>query len=270
MAEGGARAEDKEVGQQYKRRFIDGDGSAKRHQVFRMTEIDESEEGIFEGIVCRFNAFNQHNERFLPGCFTRAISERFTGQSPPKIKATYRHCGAFGLPILMEERDEGLWVRTQITDHRDTNKRWYIAVRDGVVDGLSIEFIPLKSLYRWLWPGEYEPEDLGNPDDWWWQPREFERCHMTGYGFVMFPSDDEARVEAFRSIGEHLRKVHSTGWRPEGDGQVLTRQAPAIETIPESSLDAELRSLADRIEARDNEQQRQYDALSALADRLES
>lgn len=183
---------------------------------FRMEpdSMDE-EKGTIVHPLAEFRKFNQHNDLNLNGCFERAIEKRHTGRESSRIKPNWDHDRSqpVGKTLHLEETKDHLMGETQILGHKSTERgRWYwLMLKERAMDGVSIEFYWLTSEYRWMRADEYELSDLGTPDDWWFEPREFRHVDMHGYGFVLHPSADDVRTEEIRSISASIqRHMYST------------------------------------------------------------
>ena len=112
--------------------------------------------------------------------------------------------------LSIGEDSTGLWTVSRIVGHDKPGSlgeyRWTL-IKEGVVDGLSIEFSMFGADARWMDEDEYEVERLGTPDDFWFPPREFETVPLLGYSFVDHPSDDDARIDAVRHAREIARDL---------------------------------------------------------------
>lgn len=208
-------------------------------------EISVDEEGRIEAYAAHLERFNQHNDWYLPGCFEKSIKERFEEPEPSKIKVLWRHYQALGMPLEMKEDGTGLWTVSQIIDHKDTGKRYWTLIREGVVDGLSIGFNWSRSICRWLDPAEWEElGELGNADTFWYPPCEYSRVDVREYSFTPFPSDDIARVEAARDVFSSFDRLQVRGWRPE---------PPAPPTPTKPSIESDLRALLGELKQRETD-----------------
>lgn len=213
--------------------------------------------------------FNSHNERFRPGSFAQAIREGFEEPERSRIKVTWDHREPLALPLVMREDSTGLWTETEIPNEGGINDAKLLMMREGIVDGVSIEFRWLQSSFRYLEPGEYNEADLGNPVTIFTEPVEFDRVGLYGYGFVMHPSADDARLRAMQDIIKHVRGERpQVGWRasldipkeakPMSETQTPTPTAADLEAFRKEreALQAEREAIkAEREEARKEREQ---------------
>ncbi len=185
-------------------------------------DLNIGSDGLIEAHAAQFKKFNKHNDFNIPGCFQRAIDQRHTpfhtGGRASRLKVTWRHTDPFALPIEVREDQFGLFTVSQIVDPKGGGAYRFQLIKDGVVDGLSIEFDPWSTEERWMRADEYDVAELGTPDDFWFPPREMKHIALRGWGFVEHPSADDARVEVVRhaqQIRRDLDRLLIPGWRPE-------------------------------------------------------
>lgn len=169
----------------------------------RMEEVEADSKGVVRGVAAVYREFNSHNDFNLPGCFDAALERRGVAGIKPNFYHDWRQGAGH---LLSAGTEDNLLLETQIVGHndRDVYYREWVMIREGVLNGLSIEFNPISSRTRWMRGDEYELEDLGTPDDFWLPPREMVELDWMGYGFVLHPSADQARVQEARSITRFL------------------------------------------------------------------
>jgi HK97 family phage prohead protease len=83
-------------------------------------------------------------ERFVRGAFTRTIAER----GPSRVKLTRQHDDTHSFPIgvatLLVERASELYGEFRLAKTAPGDEALEL-VRDGILDGLSVGFVPIKS-----------------------------------------------------------------------------------------------------------------------------
>lgn len=94
----------------------------------------------FSGYASKFGNVDLHNDIIEKGAFTKTISER-----KPKnmIKVLWQHIDPIGMPDVIEETDEGLYVEGKISKTQKGDEAIEL-MRDGVVDGMSIGYDVIK------------------------------------------------------------------------------------------------------------------------------
>lgn len=94
----------------------------------------------FEGYASKFNNVDLHNDVIVKGAFQKTISERF-----PKgmIKVLWQHMDPIGMPKVLKEDDNGLYVEGQISKTTKGDEAIEL-MQDGVVDGMSIGYNVVK------------------------------------------------------------------------------------------------------------------------------
>lgn len=84
----------------------------------------------------------EYEERFLPGAFARSISQRGS-----KVRLLVNHLARERLPIgkatLLREDAAGLYAEFQVSKTRDGDEALTL-IQDGVVDGFSVGFLPIR------------------------------------------------------------------------------------------------------------------------------
>lgn len=98
---------------------------------------------VFEGFASKFGNLDLHNDIIEKGAFTKTIQERF----PKKmIKVLWQHMEPIGMPEVLEETDDGLYVKGKISKTRLGDEAIEL-MKDGVVDGMSIGYDVVKDKF---------------------------------------------------------------------------------------------------------------------------
>lgn len=156
---------------------------------------DSAKAGSFNGYGAMFGNVDSYGDVIEPGAFKASLREWKKRGSMPKM--LLQHGGMFGpaedgIPIgvwtRMEEDEKGLVVEGELFA-LDTQKGRYIheGLKSGALGGLSIGYIPREVAYG------KKPED---------PPRTIKKLDLFEVSVVTFPANDEARVDAVKSIEE--------------------------------------------------------------------
>ena len=102
-------------------------------------KADESKRR-FTGYASKFGNLDLHHDVILKGAFAKTIQERH-----PKnmIKVLWQHMEPIGVPDVIKEDDEGLYVEGKISKTRLGDEAIEL-MKDGVVDGMSIGYDVIK------------------------------------------------------------------------------------------------------------------------------
>jgi HK97 family phage prohead protease len=100
-----------------------------------------SEDGCFEGYASVFNIVDHQKELVLPGAFHKSLDK---GQH---LKMLWQHDmqTPIGVWESVFEDNYGLYVKGRLLMDLPKGKEAYTLLKGGVIDGLSIGFIPVKS-----------------------------------------------------------------------------------------------------------------------------
>lgn len=176
-----------------------------------LTEIKLStgNTGAFSGYASVFNNVDSYGDAIAEGAFKATLSEwAKLGKLPPML---LQHGGMslFGggspdalVPIGkwtdMAENSRGLKVEGQlIAMDTDLGKRVHAALKEGVLDGISIGFRTRKSVVSTN-PKQGEPR------------RTLTEIELVEASLVTFPANSKARVTSVKSLTEHeLREIEA-------------------------------------------------------------
>lgn len=111
--------------------------------LFKSLEMEikaDIEKRSFTGYASKFGNIDLHNDIIEQGAFKKTIQERM-----PKnmIKVFWQHMEPIGMPKVLEEDSEGLYVEGNISKVQKGNEAIEL-MRDGVVDGMSIGYDVVK------------------------------------------------------------------------------------------------------------------------------
>jgi len=131
--------------------------------------------------------------RILPGAFTKTLQENAS-----RIKVLWQHDEAWpiGLPLMLEERVDGLYVEAEISADVPEGQRCLALMRPlpgagrPVIDELSIGFDPIK----------WEMVDLGQDNI----ERHIKELRLWEFSPVTFAANRDAKVTAVHSLRQAL------------------------------------------------------------------
>jgi hypothetical protein len=108
------------------------------------TEIKaEGEERKVAGWGAAAGNVDSGMDRILPGAFRKTISERMPRRL---IKLFYQHVEGIGMPEVLEDRDQGLWLEGKI-DEGDYFDPFWQRAKSGQLAHLSIGYAPTRSSF---------------------------------------------------------------------------------------------------------------------------
>lgn len=140
----------------------------KTFQVDGDYQVKSAEEGSdalfsFTGDASVFNVLDKHNDIIPPGQFTKTIKQKFTDRvengKAPLIKTLWLHSMPLGIPTEINQNARTLSVSADVMDTalgRDAKA----LMKGGVVDGISIGFIPKR--VEFVKGGDVQAEDVFN------------------------------------------------------------------------------------------------------------
>ncbi len=201
-------------------------------------------EGIFEGYAIVWDTLDAHGTRFRKGCCTKTLNER---ASMIKILDNHNMDAAIGKPLLMEERDIGLFVRGQLTAGVQRADEMRLKIDAEVIDTLSIGF---KTIMDKPVAGSTSMRDVTEIKLYEFSPVTFpsnEAAKITDFRSEDFVSPDnepfdingpgEAAAELRKLIQDHLAADHTTGSEDtDGTDPLETRDTDFDDTLTAEEL----------------------------------
>ena len=151
-----------------------------------------SEDGEFEGYGSVFNEPDMAQDVVLPGAFRNTLQDK----GAAGIKMLYQHDPSqpIGKWSEIKEDDHGLYVKGKLLTKLQKGAEVLELIREGVVDGLSIGFRTVKS----IWENDSEFRKLAEVDLW-------------EISVVTFPANTRARVDAVKSVRDAERILREGG-----------------------------------------------------------
>lgn len=161
-------------------------------------------EGEFEGYGAVFNNVDLTGDKILPGAFANTLKEKNVGE----IKMLYQHDPS--LPVgrwtEMSEDKHGLFVKGQILTTIARGAEMLELLKAGVVDGLSIGFRTVKS----MWEDGTDFRQLVDLDLW-------------EISIVTFPANTKARVDAVKMTLREAEHVLREGGMPSDFAKLVAK-----------------------------------------------
>lgn len=151
-----------------------------------------TEDGEFEGYGAVFNNVDVANDIILPGAFTGSIRDKGVNS----IKMLFQHDPAMpiGKWIEIKEDTHGLFVKGKILQSISRGAETLAMLKEGIVDGLSIGFRTIKSVWE-------EGSDF----------RQLLEVDLWEVSVVTFPANPKARVDTVKTIRDAERILRDGG-----------------------------------------------------------
>jgi HK97 family phage prohead protease len=163
------------------------------------------EERTFEGFASTFEKPRNHDAYgtiFAPGAFSDTIKARGP-EGSNQIRVFWRHQEPLGMPLSLEEKKRGLWVKGYVSK-TSLGDDALTFMQDGVVQALSIGFRTLKA--EWL-------ED--QLTKWKTPVRRILKAELFEFSPVLFPANPKALLKRGRdALAEEYRSLLSTRQPP--------------------------------------------------------
>lgn len=106
------------------------------------------EKGSFEGYASVFSLTDSQKERVNQGAFTQSLAEWRQKKQWPKMLWQHNMAQPIGRWTHMAEDNYGLFVKGQILMDLSKGREAYTLLKEGIIDSLSIGFIPVRSHYN--------------------------------------------------------------------------------------------------------------------------
>lgn len=139
-----------------------------------------SDDGCFEGYASVFNIIDHQRELVLPGAFHKSLD---SGQH---LKMLWQHDMQMPIGVWesVYEDNYGLYVKGRLLMDLPKGREAYTLLKGGVIDGLSIGFMPVKSHF----------DDAK-------QSRFISEIDLVEISLVTFASNPKARVTCVKNNG---------------------------------------------------------------------
>lgn len=163
-----------------------------------------SDEGEFEGYGAVFDNVDLTGDKIIHGAFRNTLIEK----QPSEIKMLFQHDPS--LPVgkwtEMSEDSKGLYVKGKILTTIARGAEMIELLKEGVVDGLSIGFRTVKS----MWEEGTEYRQLLDVDLW-------------EISIVTFPANTRARVDAVKMTLRDAEHVLREGGMPSDFAKLVAK-----------------------------------------------
>lgn len=100
-------------------------------------------EGIFQGYASVYNVVDADGDIMRPGAFRGAVKDFMAGTGRPHLLWQHKTDELIGKITHMAEDDRGLKISAELLLEVQRGKEAYCLVKNGLIRGLSIGFIPI-------------------------------------------------------------------------------------------------------------------------------
>lgn len=137
----------------------------------------DKKKSVVVGYASRFGNIDSHGDIVEKGAFKRTIDH-----NAKRVKTLMHHdpVQIVGRPIKMYEDEKGLYTETKVSDTA-MGRDLLTLIEDGVMDEMSIGFIPVRE--------DYDDDRKANV---------LREVKLVEYSFVSLASNDQARVEGMK------------------------------------------------------------------------
>ena len=191
-------------------------------------EIDQDDDGSFEGYASVFNNKDLGNDVIRRGAFLDSISER----SPKGVKLLYQHKSDEPIGVIdsLEEDSKGLKIKGRLAMGTQKGKEVFELMKMGALDSMSIGYRLKPDGYK------YDPKD---------KRRIIKSVDLMEISLVTFPMNPKAKVTKVKlaemnptEIEKYLRDV----------GGMSVSLAKESAPILYKSFNRQLRDVVDSVE----------------------
>lgn len=191
-------------------------------------EIDQDDDGSFEGYASVFNNKDLGNDVIRRGAFLESISER----SPKGVKLLYQHKSDEPIGVIdsLEEDSKGLKIKGRLAMGTQKGKEVFELMKMGALDSMSIGYRLKPDGYK------YDPKD---------KRRIIKSVDLMEISLVTFPMNPKAKVTKVKlaemnptEIEKYLRDV----------GGMSISLAKESAPILYKSFNRQLRDVVDSVE----------------------
>jgi len=171
-----------------------------------ISDVD-SKKSIIVGYASAFGSLDSHGDIVMKGAFKRTL-----GHNANRVKSLLHHdpVQIIGKPTKMAEDERGLYTETKVSDTA-LGRDLLTLVADGVIDEMSIGFMPVRE--------EYDKETKANL---------IHEVKLVEYSFVTLASNADARIQGLKGTAA-VNEVVASMRRFEKalrDGSFVTDEVP--------------------------------------------
>jgi HK97 family phage prohead protease len=178
----------------------------RKNALSGIDDVDKKRNTVV-GYASKFGNIDSHNDIVERGAFKRTINH-----NAARVKTLMHHdpMQVVGKPKMMEEDEYGLYTETKVSDTA-MGRDLLTLIEDGVIDEMSIGFIPVKE--------NYDDKRKANV---------INEVKLVEYSFVTLASNPAARVEGLKGLAA-IDEITSSMKRMEKalrDGEFVSDDLP--------------------------------------------
>lgn len=171
-----------------------------------IADVDKKR-SVIVGYASRFGNVDSHGDIIVKGAYSRTIKHNAS-----RIKSLMHHDPVMivGKPEVLKEDEYGLLTETRVSDTA-LGRDLLTLVEDGVIDEMSVGFIPIKE--------EFNKSDGVNY---------IKEIRLVEYSFVSLASNPEARIQGLKGVAAVNDVVNSMRRAEKAlrDGTFMTDDVP--------------------------------------------
>jgi HK97 family phage prohead protease len=174
-------------------------------------EIEQDDDGSFEGYASVFNNKDLGNDVIRRGAFLESISER----SPKGIKLLYQHKSDEPIGVIdsLEEDSKGLKIKGRLAMGTQKGKEVFELMKMGALDSMSIGYRLKPDGYK------YDPKD---------KRRIIKSVDLMEISLVTFPMNPKAKVTKVKLAQMNVREIEHYLRDAGGMSMALAKQSANI------------------------------------------
>lgn len=192
----------------------------------------DAKKSIVIGYASKFGNLDSHGDIVVKGAFKRSIDH-----NGKRVKTLMHHdpVQIVGKPTVMAEDEQGLYTETKVSD-TSLGRDLLTLIADGVIDEMSIGFIPVRE--------EYSKKEEVNY---------IHEVKLVEYSFVSLASNPEARVQGLKGTAA-MSEIASSMKRFEKalrDGRFESDEVPETIEFVVKYWRSVLESLTEEVKSND-------------------
>jgi HK97 family phage prohead protease len=174
-------------------------------------EIDQDDDGSFEGYASVFNNKDLGNDVIRRGAFLESISER----SPKGVKLLYQHKSDEPIGVIdsLEEDSKGLKIKGRLAMGTQKGKEVFELMKMGALDSMSIGYRLKPDGYK------YDPKE---------KRRIIKSVDLMEISLVTFPMNPKAQVTKVKLAQMNVREIEHYLRDAGGMSMALAKQSANI------------------------------------------
>jgi len=174
-------------------------------------EIEQDDDGSFEGYASVFNNKDLGNDVIRRGAFLESISER----SPKGVKLLYQHKSDEPIGVIdsLEEDSKGLKIKGRLAMGTQKGKEVFELMKMGALDSMSIGYRLKPDGYK------YDPKE---------KRRIIKSVDLMEISLVTFPMNPKAKVTKVKLAQMNVREIEHYLRDAGGMSMALAKQSANI------------------------------------------